>query len=257
MRPFSAWRTVDAALLERRLEGEDVAHVVVDDEHLDAGERRVRREAAGSAAVRCRLRPSLAVVASVASAPAYRAGRWSVKVLPSPGALTTSIDPPSSRAISRLIVRPRPVPPYLRLVVPSACWNASKMSCCFSTGMPMPVSRTANARTPSPCSRAARWTRQRHAAAGGELEGVREQVLQDLLQPVDVAEDRRRQLARPSRISKSSSFCVARRAGTSARGSRAPRASAKVCGSIGILPASTFERSRISLMSCRRSLPDV
>ena len=33
---------------------------------------------------------------------------------------------------SRLIARPRPVPPYLRLVLASACWNASKMIFCFS-----------------------------------------------------------------------------------------------------------------------------
>ena len=39
-----------------------------------------------------------------------------MKVLPSPGALSSRISPPSSRAISRLIERPRPVPPYLRLV---------------------------------------------------------------------------------------------------------------------------------------------
>ena len=43
---------------------------------------------------------------------------------------------------------PRPVPPYLRLVVPSACWNASKMTASFSAGMPMPVSSTANAMMP-------------------------------------------------------------------------------------------------------------
>ena len=48
------------------------------------------------------------------------------------GALCKRISPPSSRASSRLIERPRPVPPYLRLVVPSACWNASKMMRCFS-----------------------------------------------------------------------------------------------------------------------------
>ena len=55
--------------------------------------------------------------------------------------------PPSSAANSRLIDRPRPVPPYLRLVVPSACWNASKMIASFSSEMPMPVSVTANATT--------------------------------------------------------------------------------------------------------------
>ena len=34
------------------------------------------------------------------------------------------------------------MPPYFRLVVPSACWNASKISLCLSCGMPMPVSLT-------------------------------------------------------------------------------------------------------------------
>ncbi len=39
------------------------------------------------------------------------------------------------------------MPPYLRLVVPSACWNASKMTWCLSGAMPMPVSSTLNATT--------------------------------------------------------------------------------------------------------------
>ena len=55
-------------------------------------------------------------------------------MLPLPGVLTRRISPPSSRESSRLIARPRPVPPYLRLVLPSACWNASKMICCLSGG---------------------------------------------------------------------------------------------------------------------------
>ena len=57
-----------------------------------------------------------------------------MKVLPRPRLLSTWISPPRSREISRLIDRPRPVPPYLRLVVPSACWKASKMIFCFSFG---------------------------------------------------------------------------------------------------------------------------
>jgi hypothetical protein len=62
-----------------------------------------------------------------------------------PGSLTSVIAPPSSCARSREIDRPRPVPPYLRLVVPSACWKALKMLCWSSARMPMPVSCTANA----------------------------------------------------------------------------------------------------------------
>ena len=49
---------------------------------------------------------------------------------------STWISPPSSRAISREIDSPRPVPPYLREVVPSACWNASKIALSLSSGMP-------------------------------------------------------------------------------------------------------------------------
>ena len=50
-------------------------------------------------------------------APLVRAsGSTSVKVLPSPGSLASLSSPPSSRVSSRLIDRPRPVPPYWRLV---------------------------------------------------------------------------------------------------------------------------------------------
>jgi hypothetical protein len=70
-----------------------------------------------------------------------------VKVLPFPGTLRSWISPPSRLASSRLIASPRPVPPYFRLVPASACWNASKMIRCFSSGMPMPVSETSNATT--------------------------------------------------------------------------------------------------------------
>ena len=38
--------------------------------------------------------------------------------------------------------RPRPVPPYLRLLVPSACRKASKITSCCEGSMPMPLSRT-------------------------------------------------------------------------------------------------------------------
>ncbi len=81
-----------------------------------------------------------------------------MNVLPFPGALASRISPPSSRAISRLMASPSPVPPYFRLVLPSACWNASKMSCCLSAVMPMPVSVTDNASTPSASGRIFRLT---------------------------------------------------------------------------------------------------
>ena len=72
-----------------------------------------------------------------------------MNVLPSPSVDSTRISPPSRRAISRLIERPSPVPPKRRLVVPSACWNASKISRSLSAGIPIPVSTTENATTSS------------------------------------------------------------------------------------------------------------
>jgi hypothetical protein len=36
------------------------------------------------------------------------------------------------------------VPPYRREVVPSACWNDSKISFSLSSAIPMPVSVTSN-----------------------------------------------------------------------------------------------------------------
>ena len=96
--------------------------------------------------------------------------------------------------VSRLIERPRPVPPYLRAVPASACWKASKMSACLSGGY-------ANAGIAASRRKASRlgarssvpWPRSQPAVAGvicqactdallGELEGIGEQVFEDLLQ---------------------------------------------------------------------------
>ena len=74
---------------------------------------------------------------------AKRASKW--KRLPRPGSLSTSSRPPIAPTIRDAIASPRPVPPYSRVVEPSACANASKTSRCFSGGMPMPVSLTEKA----------------------------------------------------------------------------------------------------------------
>jgi len=80
---------------------------------------------------------------------------------------------------------------YFRLVPASACWNASKISFCFSWGNADTVSDTSKATTAGEwlrtgCSafqppRAAE-TAEAYAALGGKLEGVRQQIFQHLLQ---------------------------------------------------------------------------
>ena len=90
------------------------------------------------------------------------------------------------------------MPPYFRLVPASACWNASKISFCFSRrnadagvgdlegddGRRVVEDRVLGA----PAADGGR-NGQPHAALGGELEGVRQQVLQNLLQPLGVGDD--------------------------------------------------------------------
>ena len=77
----------------------------------------------------------------------YSIGRNNVNVLPVPASLSSSMEPPSRSARPRLMESPRPVPPYLRLVEPSACWKASKMIFCLSFEIPIPVSLISNATT--------------------------------------------------------------------------------------------------------------
>ena len=55
----------------------------------------------------------------------FDSGKKTVKVEPRPGSLATWISPPRSPAIFREMVSPSPVPPYLRVVAASACWNSS------------------------------------------------------------------------------------------------------------------------------------
>ena len=63
-----------------------------------------------------------------------------VKVLPWPGSLSTVMSPPIIRQNRRLMARPRPVPPNLRVVEASAWVKASKSLASCSGVMPMPVS---------------------------------------------------------------------------------------------------------------------
>ncbi len=81
-----------------------------------------------------------------------RSGNTTVKRLPSSTVLSTAMPPPSSSPRRRAIARPRPLPPYLRLVLASICSNAPKMWSSLSAGMPMPVSVTVIATAPSGAS---------------------------------------------------------------------------------------------------------
>ncbi len=110
-----------------------------------------------------------------------------VKVLPTPASLSSQICPPINSTSRRLIVSPRPVPPCLRVVDMSACekgWN--NLAAC-SRVMPMPVSRTENFNcTFSPvCSSSSILSRI--SPSLGELDGVVDQIGEDLAEAQRVA----------------------------------------------------------------------
>ncbi len=69
-------------------------------------------------------------------------GRVNQNILPLPSWLLTPIFPPINCTSCAQIARPKPVPPNCRVVEPSACENASKISCWAFSGIPIPVSST-------------------------------------------------------------------------------------------------------------------
>src|ERR1700726_2890506 len=69
-----------------------------------------------------------------------RTGKGNVD--PRPSLRSTQIRPPNKSTSRFETVSPSPVPPNLRVDDESACENASKINCCLSLGIPIPVSRT-------------------------------------------------------------------------------------------------------------------
>ena len=65
-------------------------------------------------------------------------------VEPSPTVLRIPISPPINLVRRLQMERPRPVPPYSRVVEVSTCVNFSKMVSILSAGIPIPVSVTEN-----------------------------------------------------------------------------------------------------------------
>ena len=121
--------------------------------------------------------------------------KWKVQPVPGP-ALSTHIVPPISSASSLLMARPSPVPPYLRVVLLSAWlnfWNSRLLPCFAQADAGVAHRKVQQRAVLALFGRHA----QHHLAGFGELDGVAEQVEQDLAQPGDVAVDHGRHLAAP------------------------------------------------------------
>src|SRR5262249_28837185 len=69
-------------------------------------------------------------------------GSVKVKVEPWPGCDSTQILPPCISMMRFDMASPKPVPPFLRVMALSACWNSWNSLAWSAAEMPGPVSRT-------------------------------------------------------------------------------------------------------------------
>ncbi|MNQ90313.1 hypothetical protein D3C85_1056490 [compost metagenome] len=182
-------------------------------------------------------------------------GNRTLKREPRPGTLSRLISPSRASTSWRVMASPRPVPPKRRLVEPSICWKAWNMRSCWSSDMPMPVSRTAK-----------RSTSRSSAAAVGSSStesstspcSVNFSALDSRLRSIWCRRTRSLWITRGT---PAWTWVISRRPLISAMGRRLPSSSASMSWTFSgsslscMRPASTLARSRTSLISCRRSLP--
>ena len=119
----------------------------------------------------------------MAPGPGSSNARVKCMVVPRPTSLWTASCPPIFCTSREEIVSPSPVPPNRRRKERSACSKASKIRDCFSSGMPMPVSLTANCSTASCSVCDSHSTFEDDFALFGELDGVADEIDDDLVQP--------------------------------------------------------------------------
>ena len=160
-----------------------------------SGSPRRPRRAGCAPAEQCRPSAWSGAGASGGAATALFRRSSSQKVEPSSIRLSTPTRPPISSASSLTIARPRPLPPWRRVLEASTWVKASNTESNWSGAMPMPVSRTSK-RSRTACRRrpASTIDLERDAAALGELDRVVEQVDEHLAQAHRVALDKLGQL---------------------------------------------------------------
>ncbi len=176
------------------------------------------------------------------------------KVEPLPGALARPISPPIIVTRRRQIARPSPVPPKRRVVELSDCVNDSNTLACASGAMPTPVSSTSQRSliaSPSPAinpSRSATLPRSvNFTALPSRLTRTWRSRTGSPRRPAGTAASTLDVNARP--------FSCARRATTAVASRTSTRGSKSIASSVS-LPASIFEKSRMSLMMSSRATPE-
>ena len=169
--------------------------------------------------------------------------------LPWPTALVSTSCPPMISIMCRLMARPSPVPPYLRVVDASACENPAKILCWLSGAMPMPESLMAKSMWATPSTTRCRCSDTTTCPTAVNLTALPPKLFKICC----------RRKASPSStagsvlsMSNSTSMpLVPALVDKITARSRINLLTANGCASSAILPASTLEKSRMSLISPR------
>ncbi len=195
------------------------------------------------------------LIAGAGSWPASGSPRHTLKwnVLPMPFSLSTSISPPIISTSFLLMLNPRPVPPYFRVVELSACENAVKSRAVSSGSMPIPVSRTEKCRTVPSARRSPGLTESSISPRSVNLTAF-DMRFRSTCPSRSGSPFHRRGMPGGTRSRNSSPLSETR---CPIRGPRLASTSSrsKSTRSMEILPASIFEKSRISLMMPSSEMP--
>ncbi len=225
--------------------------------------RRIARRATGSHPITSARRFRSSAGRRGGSAPWGSRVRRAVKVkaLPAPGRLATRIRPPMSPTIRLQMASPRPVPPYWRVIPPSAWVKASKSFARWSDSMPIPVSRTPTARVrPGSASSDSGAVRVRRTQTTTRPRSVNLKALE--IRFIRTWRRRNGSPIRPSGTDGWTSITIS----TGRSEFRSPNISQvsptisrreKGISSMSRRPASILEKSRMSLMRWSRDRPEV
>ena len=188
-----------------------------------------------------------AIAASPDDVPVGRSATISrLKVVPRFSRLLTLIFPSISSTSCLQMARPRPVPPYFRVVVESACSNGTKIRPRFSGEIPMPVSCTSICRTRRPAlsGSLARRTETPPAEVNFSALPIR---LVSICRSLPGSPCISAGTSRVALQANSSPFSAARKAYRSARSSSKSGRLKSIASSVSFF-ASILEKSRMSLM---------
>ncbi len=152
------------------------------------------------------------------------------------------------------MARPRPVPPYLRVVDESACENDWKRRPMPSGDRPMPVSRTAKVSSTRPSAAGAALTVSTTSPASVNLTALASRLSRIWRSRV-TSPSTARGMSPSNRYAVSRFFSTARVDTRSSADSTQSRRS-NGCASMSIRPASIFEKSRMSLMIVSSASPE-